>query len=40
MPDIKIKEVTLGNEEAPRLVWSVTIGCEIVFNTIARVNSD
>lgn len=38
MPDVKFKEVTFGNEEKPRLVWSVSIGCEIVFNTVERAN--
>jgi hypothetical protein len=38
MPDIKFLEKTLGNESAPRIVWTVTIGCEIVFNTTDKAN--
>lgn len=38
MPDVKFKEVTFANEERARIVWSVSIGCEIVFNTIDRPN--
>jgi hypothetical protein len=38
MPDIKFKDVTMGNETDVRIVWTVTIGCEIVFNTVDRPN--
>lgn len=38
MPDVKFKEVTFANEEKARLVWSVSIGCDIVFNTVDRAN--
>jgi len=38
MPDVRFKEVTLANMDAPVIVWSVSIGCEIVFNTVERVN--
>ena len=38
MPDIKFKEVTMGNEEKPRLVWTCSIACEIVFNTVEKAN--
>jgi len=38
MPDIKFKDVTMGNETDVRIIWTVTIGCEIVFNTVDRPN--
>jgi hypothetical protein len=38
MPDIKFKDVTMGNETEVRIIWTVTIGCEIVFNTVDRPN--
>lgn len=38
MPDIKFKDVVLGNETSARLMWTISIGCQIVFNTVARVN--
>lgn len=40
MPDIKFKDVTLGNETSTRIVWTVTIGCEIVFNTTENANTE
>jgi hypothetical protein len=40
MPDIKFREMTLANTENPVILWAVTIGCEIVFNTVTRVNAD
>jgi hypothetical protein len=38
MPDIRFKEVTMANETHPRMVWTASIGCEIVFNTVERPN--
>ena len=38
--DIKYKEITLANEQTERYVWTVTLGCEIVFNTVDRANVD
>jgi hypothetical protein len=38
-PDIKFKEVPLANDQTV-VVWSVTIGLEIVFNTVDRANVD
>lgn len=38
MPDVKFKEVTFANESTPRMVWTCSIGCEIVFNTVEREN--
>lgn len=38
--DIKYREITLANEQTERYVWTVTIGCEIVFNTVDRANVD
>jgi hypothetical protein len=40
MPDVKITEMTFANETAVRYAWSVSIGCEIVFNTVERANVD
>ena len=40
MPDVKITEMTFANETAVRYAWSVSIGCEIVFNTVERANAD
>lgn len=40
LPDVKFKEVKLANTENEVIVWSVRIGCEIVFNTVERVNAD
>lgn len=40
MPDIKFKDITLGNESSARLVWTISIGCEIVFNTVEKPNVD
>lgn len=40
LPDVKFKEVKLANMENDTILWSVSIGCEIVFNTIERPNVD
>lgn len=37
-PDIKFKDVQLANEQSERYVWTVSLGCEIVFNTVERAN--
>lgn len=34
--DIKSKGMVLANETEERLVWTLTIGCSIVFNTVEK----
>lgn len=39
MPDIRFRDdIVMPNENEKRFVWSVSIGCEIVFNTVERAN--
>lgn len=33
MPDVRVKEVILDNEKAPRLLWTIVLGFQVVFNT-------
>lgn len=36
MPNIKFTEVTIANTDNKVIMWSVSIGCDIVFNTTDR----